>query len=371
MARAGKGIVQENALPADVGDVSGVEISGGGVSEGVGGGEVVESGSGVSGGGTWDFRDYVGKHDPELLERYEKPEELAGYLLREREQGRQYQEEARRYQQMAPYVQDFLSNADQYRTWKAEREKVEREEREQVKKWFDAPEYDPSWRQGIYQDEAGDYHVKPGYPPDLLQRYTRALQHQQGFLDRFTFDPVGSIKPGLEQLIDERVAQVVQQRLGGYQELQQAQEFVKQNEGWLYEAGDGGQKRLSQWGQRFEDYVREAEQMGYAGLEAQKRYALKSVQLDYLLSQAQGQQQQQQTNQAAGGGGGSEDLKRQFLQNAAQKAQAGGSAAAHSSSQAVPSPARVGGGHVNRFTHFLAQRARQEGILNGDTVLPG
>jgi len=205
--------------------------------------------------------------------------------------------QAQEQQSLLPYAQQYMQHAAQFQQYLAERQRAAQAAQAAQQSWWTAPEYDPSWQQKLMRDpQTGEIRALPGHDPSIVQKYLAWVDHQRGFLDRFARDPIGSIRPGIEQVVQAIVQQQVQQSLGQYQEQSLASQFLAQNADWLYERGANGapvrdartgRPALSSLGQQFARYVYEAEQMGLMDTASQQRYALGLLQRDYLLATAQ------------------------------------------------------------------------------------
>lgn len=206
--------------------------------------------------------------------------------------------------QLAGYGQQYLQHADQFQAYQRQQEDARRaEEAKRQQSWFQAPPYDPSWASKLTRDpNTGQIGVIPGNDPSLAQKYLAWTEHQRGFMDKLAQDPIGTIRPGIEQVAREVASQMIQQQLGGYQEQNAAEQFVRQHSEWLHErdASGGlvidqrtGRPALSQMGQRFGSYVQEAANLGLRDVAAQQKYAMSGVQRDYAIARlSQGMQQQ-------------------------------------------------------------------------------
>lgn len=299
-----------------------------------------------------DILDVLKQQSPDLAARFRSGDQAVAYLLQE---ARRSEELSR----LAPYAQEYQANAGAFQDFMRERAKAEAEKKARENAWFKAPEFDPSWRNAIEQDAQGNLRAKQGYPPDVVNKYLAWAQHQRSFLDKFASDPVGSIRPGIEQVVKEVAEQVMRQNLGGYAEQSQAQDFVRQNREWLYDQ----RGQLSEWGQVFAGAVREAEQIGLKNVAGQQTYAMRVVQHAYAMKQLGGQQAQQQAQQ--------DPAKAAFLAQAQAQQPAAGAAAATGNSVLPPSKLPQGGNHTTRLQRLLAQRAKEAGLVNGDVAIPG
>lgn len=300
----------------------------GGVSGGAGGAQTPAVGSGASpansqgvagaaagagqGDGWMGIRDAARQYGYDLGNVADDHAALQQLILRA--------QQSQQLQQMAQYGQLYLQHADQFQRWQREQQESAQRQQQQAAQWFKAPEWDANWRNLITRDpQTGEYKPAPGAPPDIVQKYLTGLQHQQSFLERFAFDPIGAIKPGLEQMVQQIAGQIAQQQLGGYRDQTFAQGFIQQNSPWLYQQDQNGQQIrgmdgrpvLSQWGQAFRGYVAEAAQSGIGNEEMRAKYAMSMVQRDFLAYQQQLSQQQPAGDAA----------KQQFIQQA-QAAQA-------------------------------------------------
>lgn len=216
-------------------------------------------------------------------------------------------QQAQQLAPLAPRVQEYLTHAEAFSQWRRQQEEAERARQEQAKQWWKPPEYDPTWESKIVRDPVtNELRPAPGAPPDVVQRYLRFKEHERSFMTKFATDPIGAIKPGIEQLVAEQAQKIVQQEVARVQQQMQAQQLVEQNASWLFafdtegrRLTDGnGQPRLSAWGQRYAAYAQAAVQMGITDLARQHEYAAGMVRAEaaqQLLTQQQaGQQGQQQ-----------------------------------------------------------------------------
>jgi hypothetical protein len=219
--------------------------------------------------------------------------------------------------QLQELRQQVTPHWDSFRSWQAQEEARQREEQAKKNQWWKPPEWDPAWRGLVQRDPDGTLKAVPGAPAGIVEKYLNAQQHMQGFLEKFSMNPIEAIRPGIEQLIQEKAAQLVQQQMGGYQQQQSVQQFIQEHSGWLHERDQQGNlvmnpmsgiPQLSAWGQHFARYVDEGHRMGM-NLDATQKYALNSVQRDYAVAQMRAANPQA-TNQ---------DQKQQFLEKAEQR----------------------------------------------------
>lgn len=223
-------------------------------------------------------------------------------------------------QQLAQHGQVYLQHADRFQAYLAsQRDEEARKQQQAQASWWKAPEYDPSWASKLVRDANGNIQVLPGNDPSILPKFMAWAEHQRSFMDKFAQDPIAAIKPGIEQLVREQAQQMIQQHLGQYSQQQQAQALLAQHADWLYEQdASTGQRKLSEWGNRYAGYVQEAHNMNITDPARQDRYARSMVQRDYLLTrQGQADQQASQQTQAQQAQAQGDAQKAQFLANAA------------------------------------------------------
>lgn len=210
--------------------------------------------------------------------------------------------QAQQHQQLAPYAQLYLQHADKFNAWMAQEKAATEKAQAEKAAWWKAPEFNREWLNMVERDDQGNVRVKPGYPPDVAQKLLNALDHQKNFLNDFSFDPISKIKPGIEQIAREMAEQIVQQHLSGYQDHVFANNFIQQNSQWLHQRDQTGnvvmdqatrRPMLTPEGQRFSEYLGQAQQIGIQDVRAQEQYALGLTQRDAALAKLNQQGLQQ------------------------------------------------------------------------------
>ena len=275
----------------------------------------------------------------------------------------------RGYQSSKPYIEwssRLLPYASEIEKWLADRQATKQQEAEAVKPWHKLPEFDPRWRQQIVRDpQSGELKAVGGAPPDLPHRFTQYAQARQDFEDRFVGDPIGTLKPGLEEFVKPLVQQAIQQSLQQYQATSYASAFVRDNSDWLHQRDAQGQTIvdpvsnrpvLSPYGARFAEHIRFLEGQGIRDIGVQQQMARERLELDLLRAQAAGQKVQQgvaQTNQAKVGN--------LIQQGAARVANRGGTA----------TEAATGSQNAKlRLRDRLRQAFQEQGMTDADIVGP-
>src|SRR5262245_8122562 len=270
--------------------------------------------------------------------------------------------EGRQAQSMLPYAQQYLQHAGEFQQYLAERQRQAAwAQAQQQQSWWKAPEFDPTWRTRIFRDQEGALRVAPGQDPAILAKYQAWQDHQTDFLNSFSRDPIAAIRPGIEQLIEQRAGEIIARQMAYQQEQQVARAFIANNSSWLHQTDAQGnlvtdprtgRPALSGLGRQLADYVREAEMMGLSSSDAQQRYAMTALQRDVAVARL--------TAAAQGGGAAPVDqaqaMRNDFLSRAG--AQYRGGPAAQGQAPAVPVAAAPG-------ARGLAELMRQAFVREG------
>lgn len=177
-------------------------------------------------------------------------------------------------------------------------------------KHWNPPEWNPSWEGLISRDEKGNLGVVAGADPSILSKYMAYQQYRREFADRLVSDPMATLAPFIDERAEQRAQALVNQHLQGYRDQVFSDNYVSENSSWLH-ARDANNNllmnpvsnkpQLSPAGQRFYQYVQQAEQIGIRDVRNQAEYARTSLQRDVLISQqnaATGVNQGQNANQA-------------------------------------------------------------------------
>lgn len=274
--------------------------------------------------------------------------------------------QAQEQQQILPYAQEYMRNAAEFQQWQQQRQQeLARQQQPKQEPWFKAPDYDPSWQQKIYRDANGNLQVLPGNDPALINKYTAWVEHQQRFLNNFSKDPVGAIKPGIEEMVQQVAGQMIQQQLARMQEQQFAQTFIERNSEWLHERDAQGnllqdprtgRPALSSLGRQFAQYVQQAERMGLYDSHTQQQYAMTALQRDFLASRYQ-----QQAGLSQG-----EAAKQQFLAQAAGQQAAAPAATQANTNGSYQAP---NGNSLRGLQELMAREFAAAGIGPGTNLV--
>jgi len=322
------------ATPGGVG--AGAATSAGASQAAAGGGTQTQVTGGTSStqaaaGDYQSVRDALANYGLDLRDRFQDDHGLLQHLVGQIQQ-------AQAAQQLAGYGREFLQHRDGFLQWMRERQEAQAKQQQQQSQWFKAPEYDPRWQSMITRDPAtGKLVPADGAPPDIVQKYTAWASHQREFLDKFSQNPIDAIKPGLQQMVQELFQQQFQQQFGQIQQQQAARQVLEQNASWLYEKDQRtGQPKLSVWGERYHQYVQQAERRGLQSVQDVHDVAFAMVERDFLRARSQGLGQQQQP---AGDPGA--QAKQTFLEQAQQASQ-------QTQQAATPPPGNANGVPANR-----------------------
>lgn len=255
-------------------------------------------------------RDALASYGIDLRGQFQDDRAALAYLANQYRQAQQY----------AQAGQVYLQHRSEFERWQDEQKRQAAAQDQQKKSWWNAPQYDPGWFNKLTRNAyTNQLEVLPGHDPAIVQRVLAWQEHQRNFLDKFSQDPITAIRPGIEEVVQQVAARMVQEQLGGYSQQMSAREVYQQNQEWMVETDpQTGRPTLSPLGHRYAEYVKQADQAGLQGVQAQHQYALGMTQRDYLLSRVQqgGQQQQQPGTQQQVDP--NQQVKNNFLQNAAQ-----------------------------------------------------
>lgn len=197
--------------------------------------------------------------------------------------------------------------------------------------WWKKPDWNPAHERFLTKDAAGNIIAVPGADPSLPLKYQAHRDWQQEKFSAILNDPIGTLKPGLEQIIEAKAKELIQKHLGGFEERQFATNYVQQS-AWMYATGPSGQpvfdsvgsRMLSPAGQKFAGYVNQAQEMGITDVRMQQKFAEGMTQKDalqtfYLQHQSGGAANGQQQAQALTPEQQNAALKEQALRGGARR----------------------------------------------------
>lgn len=188
---------------------------------------------------------------------------------------RQAQQQLRQYQDITA---EYARNADQFRQWQ-QAQQAQQQQAPQKPKWWDPPQVKDEWKQFIVRDpETGREVVAQDAPFDAQAAIKAYQAYTAQFAKKFVTDPEGTLKPFVEDLVQQKAQEIVQQHLGQYTAHNYVQSLEQQNSDWLYNP-DGS---ISREGQAIQSYIDQAAQMGIADPQARWQFATGMLERDLL-----------------------------------------------------------------------------------------
>jgi hypothetical protein len=235
------------------------------------------------------------------------------------------QQRLKQLEQLLPYAQAYAQHGEAFRQFLASQQKGQKPAG--PAKFWDPPEYDPSWLQMLERDPASnELKLRAGAPPDILPKYLAYDQYRRNFGDRLLSNPAETLAPLIQEIAGQVTHQYYQQNMGRYQESTAVQEFEREHGNWLYQRDANGRPVsdamgnaiFTPEGQRFVAYANQAKQMGINDIGGRFGYARDMLSRDLVLAQ-----------QAAAGQPAGEAEKKKFIEAAAKRtANASGSTTA-------------------------------------------
>jgi len=238
---------------------------------------------------------------PDLVQQFPDDQALLQHLLLQAQQAQTLAPLARYGERVAgnwPAVEQFLAQQQQT------------QQRQAQDPWWkplwNPPEYNPAWEQQIGRDAQGNLIPLQGAPPDIVNKYLNYQQFRKATVDKMMANPFEFFEPAITQLARREAQQIAQQQLQQHNDRQFATNFIQQNADWLCQKDQSGQPMwnkdatgqmvpvLSDWGQKFAGYVRDAAGMGIGDPAKQQQYALGLTQRDWALANPQAILAQQQ-----------------------------------------------------------------------------
>lgn len=207
--------------------------------------------------------------------------------------------DSERLRPLAPALSAYQQHAQEFHSWLANKQKPSVVE-DWTKKFYDHPEWNPSWTSQISQDDKGNLIPAPGAPADIVLKYQNAQNYRKEFIERFLTNPAKTLEPIIRHLSEQVASQHSQQNVGQYKEHQEAQQFIQTHGNWLFDKGSDGstktvpvfnsqtgrhenQNVLSSWGKLFVENLQVAAHRGLSP-DMQQDYAMKAVQNAYMSS---------------------------------------------------------------------------------------
>jgi hypothetical protein len=188
----------------------------------------------------------------------------------------QAQQQLRQYQE---YASEYARNADQFRKWQAAQQQAAAPPQPQKPKWWDPPQVRDEWKQFIVRDpESGREIIAQDAPLDAQAAIKSYQAYTAQFAKKFVTDPEGTLKPFVEDLVQQKAQEIVQQQLGQYTTQNYVQSLEQQNSDWLYNQ-DGS---VSNEGLAIQHYIDQAARSGIADPQARWVFATSMLERDLL-----------------------------------------------------------------------------------------
>ncbi len=154
-----------------------------------------------------------------------------------------------------------------------------------------APSFKREWLSQVETDpETGQLRARPGYDPSLPEK----VQAYAEWLNKFQSKPDEFLDPWVEA----KATAIVEQRMAGYQEQQDASRLVSQEAQWIFQGGRVGGP-LTVAGQMYGRAANQFYQAGLRDVRSLHAAAVAVVQNAFLRQQAQASGQAQAAAQAA------------------------------------------------------------------------
>lgn len=210
---------------------------------------------------------------------------------------------------IAPYAQQYVQHAAEFSKFLAERQKAAAPapgpDAPFYSKYWQPPEFNPAWERMLDVDANGNIVAKAGTPPDVLPKYLAHQQFRKEQAEKFLSNPHEYLKETISHLAREEAQKIVQAQFGQVDTRRSVNDFMQQNESWLFDRDASGQAvtqsqfnphtgqyeqkpKLSQWGSAFANYVREESEYQAASgmpqdINRQRDVAMAKIQRDVAI----------------------------------------------------------------------------------------
>jgi hypothetical protein len=201
------------------------------------------------------FRDMLSQYGIDTA-GYENDQEAIKAFATQVHQAKQTQQfyENQIYQQSAPAAQQA------------------RQPEQQEKTFWNPPEYDASWSNLVKINEVtGEItpDFQAGGTPEIARKVNDYLGYVRSEQSKMQRDPYSYFQEFIDDRIEKRASDLVERRLQETQQQHGVEQFINDNENWLYDHNDRGEvivqdgnPRLSADGHQFMKHFRDLESMG-------------------------------------------------------------------------------------------------------------
>jgi hypothetical protein len=197
-------------------------------------------------------------------------EEAFKHLLGQATKAREYEELLA--QQQAQLQAQLLNQQQQQQPEPPKEPEVPLEQR-----YWNAPDYDPTWLRQVQQGEDGTLQPVAGASPDVVAKLQNWATFQQQQQDRFWQNPVAFMRPIIEAIADEKARGQLDSFASTFQENQAARDIIAQNAEWMVERTPEGKTSLTAEGKVYDEAIKpfgdlEAERQHQIGMMAVNAY---------------------------------------------------------------------------------------------------
>jgi hypothetical protein len=190
----------------------------------------------------------------------------------------QAQQQLRQYQDVMPATMEYMQNRQRYQEWQNAQQAQQTKAPEQPK-WWNPPQVKDTWRNYIVRDpQTGREVIDPNAPLEAKMALQEYQTYTADFAKRFVTNPEDTLKPFIEQVVQQKAQELVQQQLGQYTAQNYVSSLEQQNADWLYDT----RGQISPEGRAIQGYIEQAAQSGISNPEARWQYATSMLERDLL-----------------------------------------------------------------------------------------
>lgn len=247
------------------------------------------------------LRESLATHFPEFA-NLQSDDEVVSQLNYLRQSQQQFQQQLPQIRQAMAVYQQAAPHWDKFQEY-LKSQQAPPAAAEPPKPKYQPPEFNPKWLQMV-EEQNGRLVPLPGADPNLGQKIAEYQDFVREQSQKFWRSPVEFLNEvgygeSLQQQIEQRVQEALEQRLSSFEKKQQIAQLINQNMGMFVQMQDNqpvydalGQPQFTPEGQAFYRYVEEADSLGISDPEKRWQYAMKQLRAD-VADQLIAQQQQQ------------------------------------------------------------------------------
>jgi hypothetical protein len=177
-----------------------------------------------------------------------------------------------------PATMEYMQNRQRYQEWQNAQQAQQTKAPEQPK-WWNPPQVKDTWRNYIVRDpQTGREVIDPNAPLEAKMALQEYQTYTADFAKRFVTNPEDTLKPFIEQVVQQKAQELVQQQLGQYTAQNYVSSLEQQNADWLYDT----RGQISPEGRAIQGYIEQAAQSGISTPEARWQYATSMLERDLL-----------------------------------------------------------------------------------------